>query len=174
MAGLHYTRLETDIGPIFLAATDKGLCSLRLLYNAPEQEAREALGDLEDRFPDVEPREDGKALATLAAQVRSVIAGEAKSSTIPLDMAGTDFQHKVWRALIRIPWGRTCTYAELARKAGLPRAIRAAASACARNPVAFVVPCHRIVASGGGLGGYGYGLSAKRWLLEREQREGGV
>lgn len=170
MSTLRYRCVETEIGPVFLAATERGLCSLRLLLPGQEKKEVDAgIRDLEKRFPGDGPREDEKGLAALAKQVQQVITGKASAGDVPLDMPGTPFQRKVWETLLRLGWGETCSYTELARRAGLPRAIRAAASACARNPVAFVVPCHRVIASGSGLGGYYYGLPFKKQLLEREQ-----
>ncbi len=89
---------------------------------------------------------------------------------LPVDQDGTEFQLKIWAALRRIPAGTTISYAELAREAGNAGAVRAAGSACGRNTVAPIVPCHRVISSGGGLGGYGYGLDAKRWLLNHERK----
>lgn len=173
MTHLRYAVIETNIGPMFLAATPRGLCSLRLLQGIGKGEVEAGLKDMGKRFPDLPPQENEKGLAPLARQVRDVIAGKAGAEGIPLDMPGTAFQRRVWQTLVRLPWGQTCTYTQLAERAGLPRAIRAAASACARNPVAFVVPCHRVLATGGGLGGYYYGLSVKQQLLERERGGGG-
>ena len=95
----------------------------------------------------------------------STAEGEAR---IALDLQGTPFQQKVWKALQKVPKGETISYSDLARRAGVPKAVRATASACARNPVALLVPCHRIVRRDGGLGGYGGGLERKRRLLEIE------
>ena len=91
------------------------------------------------------------------------------AASLPLDLIGTDFQKRVWRELLKVPWGRTLTYSELARKIGEPTAVRAVASACARNPVAMIVPCHRILCKDGSLGGYYWGLPKKKRLLERER-----
>lgn len=169
MSVLRYAVIDSDIGPVFLAATAKGLCALRLLYERPNEEITSGLEDLAKRFPGLDPREDTRGLSSLGRQVKGVIAGQVSAEGIPLDMPGTAFQKRVWETLVRLPWGRTCTYSELATLAGQPRAVRAAASACARNPVAFVVPCHRVLRRGGNLGGYYYGLPIKQRLLERER-----
>ena len=109
-------------------------------------------------------------LQPLLAKVTRVLAGRLPAERIPLDPAGTPFQKRVWRKMLEVPWGQTLSYSDLARKVGKPRAVRAVASACARNPIACIVPCHRILRKGGGLGGYYWGLEKKRELLEREKK----
>lgn len=89
-------------------------------------------------------------------------------ANLPLDPRGTDFQMRVWQELRRIPWGQTISYAELARRVGRPRASRAVGQANARNPIPLIIPCHRVVAADGSLGGYSAGLDRKRWLLAHE------
>jgi methylated-DNA-[protein]-cysteine S-methyltransferase len=108
-------------------------------------------------------------LAAATAQVREYLAGERTSFDLPLRPAGTPFQQDVWAELQRIPYGTTITYAELADRVGRPRAHRAVGSANGANPIAIVVPCHRVVATGGGLGGYAYGTDTKRRLLDLER-----
>jgi AraC family transcriptional regulator of adaptative response/methylated-DNA-[protein]-cysteine methyltransferase len=105
--------------------------------------------------------------------VRAIVdhlKGELPALRLPVDVQATAFQWKVWRALQAIPYGETRPYAEVARSIGAPRAVRAVARACATNPVAIVVPCHRVVQTGGGLGGYRWGVQRKKALLAREQR----
>ncbi|MFO0965713.1 MAG: methylated-DNA--[protein]-cysteine S-methyltransferase [Gemmataceae bacterium] len=167
MDHLFYATIDSDIGRLFVAATPRGLCCLRFLDNAPPGEVEQTLAELRKKFG-VDPKEDPGALRELIGQVHEVVAGRLAPTQVPLDMPGGPFHQKVWQALVRVPWGQTVSYAELAKKAGKPRAVRAAASACARNPVAFIVPCHRVLHSGGGPGGYFYGLAVKRHLLERE------
>lgn len=108
-------------------------------------------------------------LAAATTQLREYLAGERTSFDLPLRPAGTPFQQDVWAELQRIPYGTTITYAELADRVGRPRAHRAVGSANGANPIAIVVPCHRVVATGGGLGGYAYGTDTKRRLLDLEQ-----
>jgi methylated-DNA-[protein]-cysteine S-methyltransferase len=116
-----------------------------------------------------EPAVPGPGDPATLERLRAYFAGDANAlDAIPADPGGTPFQRRVWDELRRIPAGRTVTYAELARTVGQPTATRAVAGANARNPVPVVIPCHRVVASGGGLGGYGGGLPRKRWLLEHE------
>ncbi len=103
-------------------------------------------------------------------QLNEYFAGERRLFDLPLDLRGTEFQRQCWQALLAIPYGETRSYAQLARMVGRPRAGRAVGLANGANPIAIIVPCHRVIASDGTLGGYGGGLPAKRWLLELEQR----
>jgi O-6-methylguanine DNA methyltransferase len=101
-------------------------------------------------------------------QIEDFFAGRPTAFDCPLDMAGTPFQLRVWEALKQIPYGQTMTYGQLAAKLGRPNAARAVGGACGANPIPIVVPCHRVLASNGGLGGYGGGLEWKQWLLDLE------
>lgn len=103
-------------------------------------------------------------------QMQAYFAGELREFDLPLDLRGTEFQSRVWRSLLRIPYGETCSYADLAASAGSPRGFRAVGQANGRNPVAIVVPCHRVIAADGSIGGYSCGLEIKRFLLDLEQR----
>lgn len=117
------------------------------------------------------PRDDAHPLLAHArSQLEEYFRGERESFDLPLDLRGTPFELTVWRALQQIPYGETISYAELARRCGSPRAFRAVGRANGKNPVAIVVPCHRVIASGGTLGGYSAGIAYKRWLLELEAR----
>lgn len=139
----------------------RGVC--RLSFN----EGREAL---EARFPKAELVEGGADFERLLAQVIAAVERPGDFSHIPLDVKGTAFQEAVWRELQRIPAGETRTYAQLAAAVGRPKAVRAAGSANGANNVAVLIPCHRVIATGGGLGGYAYGLEIKRKLLEKEAK----
>lgn len=155
-----------SLGQMLVAATARGVCNVALGDSqAP------LFAELRARFPRaraVEPGADA-ALAALAANVSEYIDGARALSTIPLDlMGGSTFQQAVWRELCRIPRGSTLTYAEVARRIGAPRAVRAVGTACGRNPVAVVVPCHRVVRGDGSFGGYRWGLARKKQLLARE------
>ncbi len=164
-AVIHWAVVKTSLGQMLVAATAKGVC--RLSFN----EGREAL---ETRFPKAELVEGGADFTRLLDQV--VAAVEAPRdfggdfSHIPLDVKGTAFQEAVWRELRKIPAGETRSYAELAAAVGKPRAVRAAGSANGANNVAVLIPCHRVIRTGGGLGGYAYGLDIKRKLLEKEAK----
>ena len=160
-AVIHWAVVPTSLGAMLVAATAKGVC--RLSFN----EGREAL---EKRFPAAELIEGGEAFSALLEQVVAAVEQPGDFAHIPLDVKGTAFQEAVWRELRRIPAGETRTYAQLAAAVGRPKAVRAAGSANGANNVAVLIPCHRVIATGGGLGGYAYGLEIKRKLLEKEQK----
>ena len=111
-----------------------------------------------------------RGLRALADAARAAAEGTPQARALPLDIRGTSFQWRVWRALTAIPLGQTRSYAEVARAIGQPRAVRAVARACATNPIAVVVPCHRVVGSDGSTGGYRWGIDTKRRLLRAEGR----
>ena len=157
---IRYVAAATSLGPLMVAATGKGLC--RVAFD-------EDAADLRRRFPQAEVQEGGAALAELAARVMATVEAPGQDHDLPLDVRGTAFQEAVWQALRTIPAGETRSYVELAALAGSPGAVRAAGSACGANPVAVVVPCHRVLRSDGGAGGYAWGLERKRALLGREQ-----
>ena len=121
------------------------------------------------RFPRAAIYDGDEALRATLARIAAFVEDPRLSLQLPLDIRGTAFQHRVWRELQSVAPGTTVTYGELARRIGRPRAVRAAARACATNPVALVVPCHRVVAADGTLGGYRWGVERKRALLERER-----
>lgn len=160
-ATIHWATVDTTLGRMLVAATAKGVC--RLSFN----EGREAL---EKRFPKAELAEGGAEFAALLKQVVDAVEAPGDFGHIPLDVKGTAFQEAVWRELQRIPAGETRTYAQLAAAVGRPKAVRAAGSANGANNVAVLIPCHRVIATGGGLGGYAYGLEIKRKLLEKESQ----
>lgn len=157
---IHWAVVATTLGPMLVAATDKGVC--RLSFN----EGRAAL---EQRFPKAELVEGGEGFAALLDQVVAAVEAPGDFAHIPLDVKGTAFQEAVWRELQRIPVGETRSYAQLAAAVGRPKAVRAAGSANGANNVAVLIPCHRVIASTGGLGGYAYGLEIKQQLLDRER-----
>jgi AraC family transcriptional regulator of adaptative response/methylated-DNA-[protein]-cysteine methyltransferase len=160
-ATIHWAVVDTSLGRMLVAATVKGVC--RLSFN----EGREAL---EARFPNAELVEGGADFAALLGQVVDAVEAPGDFSHIPLDVKGTAFQEAVWRELQRIPMGETRTYAQLAAAVGKPKAVRAAGSANGANNVAVLIPCHRVIRTGGHLGGYAYGLDIKRKLLEKEAK----
>ena len=158
---IHWAVVETSLGSMLVAATEKGVC--RLSFN----EGRAAL---ETRFPNAELAEGGARFAALLGQVVAAVEAPGDFSHIPLDVKGTAFQEAVWRELQCIPAGETRTYAQLAAAVGKPKAVRAAGSANGANNVAVLIPCHRVIRTGGHLGGYAYGLEIKRKLLEKEAK----
>lgn len=160
-ATIHWAVVQTSLGSMLVAATAKGVC--RLSFG----EGREAL---ERRFPEADLAEGGADFAALLEQVVAAVEAPGDFSHIPLDVKGTAFQEAVWRELQRIPTGETRTYAQLAAAVGKPKAVRAAGSANGANNVAVLIPCHRVIRTGGHLGGYAYGLEIKRKLLEKEAK----
>lgn len=158
---IHWAVAPTSLGPMLVAATGKGVC--RLSFNEDGSE-------LARRFPDAELVEGGEAFTALLAEVVASVEQPGDFAHIPLDVKGTAFQEACWKALREIPAGETRTYAQIAAAAGNAKAVRAAGSANARNNVAVLIPCHRVIRTGGDLGGYAYGLDIKRELLMREGR----
>ncbi|WP_375422113.1 bifunctional DNA-binding transcriptional regulator/O6-methylguanine-DNA methyltransferase Ada [uncultured Sphingomonas sp.] len=156
---IRWTIVDTSLGAMFVAATARGLC--RVSFDEDETALR-------TRFPAAEIVPGDAALAELAARVVAAVESPDRDHDLPLDVRGTAFQEAVWQALRTIPQGETRTYSELAAIAGNPNAVRAAGTACGRNPVSIVIPCHRAQRTDGTLGGYAYGLDRKRALLARE------
>lgn len=152
-----------SLGAILVAATAKGICAI-LMGDDPEQLAR----DLQDRFPAAELHGADAGFEDTVAKVVGLIEAPALGLDLPLDVRGTVFQQRVWDALRQIPSGATVSYAELAARIGLPSGARAIAGACAANPVAVAIPCHRVVRNDGALSGYRWGVERKRALLDRE------
>ena len=156
---------ECSLGSILVAATARGICSIAL-GDDPETLCH----DLERRFPRARLVGSDPEFEALVARVVGLVENPSQVSTLPLDVQGTAFQERVWRALSKISPGTTTTYGELARRLGTPRATRAVARACAQNPVAVAIPCHRVVRTNGELAGYRWGIERKRELLRRERR----
>jgi AraC family transcriptional regulator of adaptative response/methylated-DNA-[protein]-cysteine methyltransferase len=160
---IRWTIAETSLGPLLIAATDKGLC--RVAFD------EDSLG-LARRFPAAEIVPGGAALAALAARVVGEVETPGRDADLPVDVQGTAFQEAVWQALRAIPPGETRSYSQLAVAAGSPGAVRAAGTACGANHVAVLIPCHRAQRSDGSMGGYAYGVDRKRALRKREGVEG--
>ena len=157
---IRWAVVDTSLGRLLVAATDRGICRLTF---------EEGPLDLARRFPKAEVVAGGAALADLAARVVAAVERPGADHDLPLDVRGTAFQERVWQALKAIPAGETRTYAELAAAAGSPGAVRAAGTACGANPVAVLVPCHRITRRDGSVGGYAHGTARKVALLAREK-----
>jgi AraC family transcriptional regulator, regulatory protein of adaptative response / methylated-DNA-[protein]-cysteine methyltransferase len=160
---IRFACFATPLGTVLAAATDKGLCSIKLGDDAGRLRRL-----LAEEFAAAELVEE--PLADLRQKILSFIEGEASLARVPLDIRGTVFQRRVWETLRRIPRGETRTYRDIARAIGAPLAVRAVGSACGANPVALAVPCHRAVRTDGGLGGYAWGLARKKRLLDLEKR----
>ena len=158
---IHYGFHGTPFGDCLLALTERGVCALRFV-NASERGA--ALKALRAEWPRATLKPSPQATRTMA---RRIFTGDG-NQPINLHVAGTNFQVKVWEALLRLPPGRVATYETVARAAGRPRAVRAAANAVAHNPVGWLIPCHRVIRKTGLLGGYRWGESRKRAMLARE------
>ncbi|HMV19323.1 MAG TPA: bifunctional DNA-binding transcriptional regulator/O6-methylguanine-DNA methyltransferase Ada [Rhodocyclaceae bacterium] len=157
-----------ELGALLVAASPRGICALSL-GDDPDALVRA----LQDRFPRACLVGDDPAFATWVSRVAGYLQAPRDGLALPLDLRGTAFQLRVWHALQGIPPGVTISYAELARRVGAPRAVRAVAGACAANPVALAVPCHRVVRSDGSLSGYRWGVERKAALLTREAERGG-
>ncbi len=160
---IAYTITASPLGRLLVAATERGLCAVSLGDADPPLEAA-----LRAEYPSAEVRRDDEGLGRWVAALMRYLHGQAPRLALPLDIQATAFQRQVWEALRAIPYGATRSYGEVARALGRPAAARAVARACAANPVALVIPCHRVVRGDGGLGGYRWGLDRKRALLARE------
>jgi AraC family transcriptional regulator, regulatory protein of adaptative response / methylated-DNA-[protein]-cysteine methyltransferase len=154
---------QGSLGAVLVAATEKGVCAITL-DDDPEVLARE----LQDRFPRAELVGGDLGFERMVARVVGLIEAPGQRLDLPLDIRGTAFQERVWQALRAIPPGKTATYAEIAKAVGQPKAVRAVAQACAANPLAVAIPCHRVVRTDGDLSGYRWGVERKRELLDRE------
>ena len=169
---IRYTTAATPLGRMLVAATTTGVCAITF-----GRDEKELLADLRERFDKAElapakgPMSDpGGWLAGAVAFVTSQLTEHPLAASFPLDVRATAFQQRVWKALQEIPRGETRSYSELALSLGVPKASRAVASAIGSNPVAIVVPCHRVIAKDGGLAGYRWGVERKKKLLDAERR----
>ncbi|MCU1302834.1 MAG: cysteine methyltransferase [Candidatus Sulfotelmatobacter sp.] len=175
MEVLHLTNIDSAIGPLFLAASDRGLVALEFDARLPGQQSiRPNPRHLREEHHDVRFENASCSMQRYADELEEYFSGKRREFNFPLDLRGTDFQLACWRALLAIPYGETRTYADIARAVGKPNAFRAVGMANNRNPIAIVVPCHRVLASDGTLCGYGGGLDVKRKLLELEGALTGV
>lgn len=162
---IQFATVSTRLGAMLIAATDRGLCRVALGDDPAALEQR-----LREEFPAADLRKSRAHLDAVIAALRAAAAGQPINSALALDVRATAFQRRVWRALQEIPAGETRTYSEVAGQIGRPEAARAVARACATNPVALAVPCHRVVPASGGTGGYRWGSERKKKLLAVEAR----
>jgi AraC family transcriptional regulator of adaptative response/methylated-DNA-[protein]-cysteine methyltransferase len=160
---IRFAVAESSLGALLVACSERGVCAIAL-GDDPDALVRE----LQDRFPRAELAGGDAEFEQIVAQVVAFVEKPAVGLDLPLDIRGTAFQQRVWQALREIPAGSTASYAEIARRIGAPRAARAVAGACAANPLAVAVPCHRVVMNDGALSGYRWGVERKRTLLDRE------
>ncbi len=160
MEPLYFRRQASPVGPLLLAVSERGLACLAF--------GDDAAAAAPPRWRDARWIESEERTAAWSAHLAEYFAGRRREFPLPLDLRGTDFQLRCWRALLHIPYGETRSYAEMAATVGAPRAFRAVGQANHDNPIAIVVPCHRVLTSGGKLGGYGGGLPTKEFLLRLE------
>jgi O-6-methylguanine DNA methyltransferase len=173
METLHTINVDSPIGPLFLAASAHGLVALEFDARLPGQQSirpnpRDLRKEKEKEQKGFSFENSPPQMQAYLRELQEYFARKRREFTFPLDLRGTDFQQACWRALLSIPYGATRTYADIARAVGKPNAFRAVGMANNRNPIAIVVPCHRVIASDGTLCGYGGGLDVKRRLLELE------
>jgi len=163
-ATIHFAVGQSSLGGVLVAQTDKGVCAI-LLGDDLEALAQ----DLRSRFPRAVLVAGGADVERLLVKVSSLIEAPEKGLELPLDAHGTQFQRRVWKALVAIPAGETVSYTDIARRIGAPKSARAVARACGANSIAVAIPCHRVVRNDGDLSGYRWGVGRKRTLLERER-----
>jgi methylated-DNA-[protein]-cysteine S-methyltransferase len=157
MSRIYYTTMESPVGTLRLVAEELGLRTVWFVGGRKKEQ------------PDVEWKEDAAFFVEVIRQLNAYFAGELREFEIPLLMLGTEFQKRVWKALLTIPYGETMSYGELAKKIGEPKAVRAVGAANGQNPLPIIVPCHRVIGSDGSLTGFGGGLENKKKLLELEK-----
>ena len=167
MEKVFYSSFDSPLlEEVFVASTEKGVFMVDFLTSE-----KAFLKELRRRFSGEILRDDRKNGKVLS-QLEKYLKGELKRFDCPLDLRGTPFQRKVWSMLAKIPYGKTRSYREIAGAIGHPRAFRAVGNANGANPVPLILPCHRVIESGGGLGGFGHGIRVKKWLLEFEKVHG--
>lgn len=162
---IHFAIVDTSLGSMLVAGTSRGLC--RISFDEGEAELRA-------RFPNAIVTPPDASFAATITQVVALIDHPARANNLPIDVRGTAFQQAVWAALRAIPAGETRTYKQIADAIGRPSATRATGTACGDNALAVLIPCHRVLRSDGGLGGYAYGLDRKKKLLARERSDQGL
>ncbi len=160
---IRFNTVDSPIGRLLVAATSRGLCAVCMGDSDSALEQR-----LSSEYPSATIVRDSGALARWTRDILAHLAGKHPRLDLPLDVRATAFEWQVWQALTAIPYGETRSYSQVAASIGRPRAVRAVASACARNPVALAIPCHRVVPAAGGSGGYRWGADRKKAILSRE------
>ena len=164
-ATINYAITPCSLGLLLVAATERGVCAVKL------GDSDEALAaDLAKEYPSAEIHRADSMLSESVDKLLNYLSGKQPDLQLPLDIQATAFQWQVWENLRAIPYGETRSYGEVAKAMGRPTAIRAVARACATNPVALVIPCHRVIRENQSLGGYRWGLKRKDALLEQEKR----
>jgi AraC family transcriptional regulator of adaptative response/methylated-DNA-[protein]-cysteine methyltransferase len=163
-AVVRYTIASSPLGRMLIAATEKGICAIQ--FADSDQQLQQGLIR---EFPFAVRRRDDAAMSQWQENLSRLIQGQETNPSLPLDIRATAFQRRVWECLQKIPRGETRSYSAVAKKIGMPKATRAVARACATNPVAVAIPCHRVVREDGGLGGYRWGIERKEQLLTMEK-----
>jgi AraC family transcriptional regulator of adaptative response/methylated-DNA-[protein]-cysteine methyltransferase len=156
---------------MLIAATDKGICSIQFADKSAKDDAQLVQGLIRE-FPFAVRRQDDAAMSEWRQSLTNLMQGREAHPSLPLDIRATAFQRRVWESLQKIPRGETRSYSAVAKKIGMPKAARAVARACATNPVAVAIPCHRVIREDGDLGGYRWGIERKEQLLALEKRVG--
>ena len=162
---IRYAVVSSPLGRLLVAATDRGVCQVKLGDSAGPLER-----ELKAEYPNAALKQDNRSLVRWTAAILRHLEGREPHLDLPTDVRATAFQQKVWALLKKIPYGQTRSYSEIARLTGNPKATRAVARACATNPVALVIPCHRVVSKDGTDGGYRWGVDRKQKLLAAEAR----
>ena len=163
IAEITFSVVSCSLGAVLVAKNARGVCAILLGDNA-----KVLAEEFRRRYPSARPVADDAGFEALVAKVVGLIDAPAGGLDLPLDLGGTAFQQRVWRALQEIPAGETASYAEIAKRIGAPKSVRAVARACATNELAVVIPCHRVVRQDGTPSGYRWGVALKLALLERE------
>jgi O-6-methylguanine DNA methyltransferase len=167
MNKIYYSFFDSPLlKKVFVASTERGICMVDFLKSE-----KDFLRRLKERFPGEIIRDDRRSKNVLN-QIKKYLKGELQRFDCKLDFKGTTFQKKVWSALAKIPYGQTRSYKEIARAIGYPKAFRAVGNANGRNSIPLILPCHRVIESNGGLGGFGHGIEIKRRLLDFEKAHG--
>lgn len=167
MKKIYYSSFVSSLlGKVFVASTERGVCAVDFLKTE-----KAFLRELKERFAG-ELIKDDRRNKKAVGQLRKYLSGELRRFDCRLNFAGTSFQRKVWSALAKIPYGQTRSYQDIAKAIGHPKAFRAVGNANGQNPIPLIVPCHRVIESNGGLGGFGHGIKIKKRLLDLENAHG--
>ena len=167
MDKIYYSSFDSPLlGNVFVASTEKGVCAVDFLTTE-----KTFLRELKERFSREIVKDDRKNKKAVG-QLKKYLKGELRRFDCKLDFDGTPFQKKVWSALAKIPYGQTRSYQEIAKSIGHPKAFRAVGNANGQNSIPLIVPCHRVIESNGGLGGFGHGIEVKKRLLNLEKAHG--
>jgi O-6-methylguanine DNA methyltransferase len=167
MENIYYSSFESPfLNRVFVASSERGVCMVDFLKSE-----KIFLKKLKDKFPGEHIRDDQKNRKVLN-QLKKYLSGGLKRFDCKLDLKGTPFQKRVWSALAKIPYGETQSYQEIAQRIGHPKAFRAVGNANGQNSIPLIIPCHRVIESKGGLGGYGHGTKIKKQLLDFEKTHG--